>query len=661
MTNTAPVPEAQHARAWNRYSAWVFLALMIALALFIRVHGISRESVWWDEFSSVVHLDPPEEFRAMPGFEQWEARVGHKYSPDFMTFWRHLPETSPQRFPFFYFLEYIWNRYVSASPDSLRIISLAFSMLTLLVLYLLGRDLFGATAGLIAALCFSLSPIHRYFAQEIREYAALTLLGLLSAYTFVHVIRTGKKKWWILHVVTNVLLLSSQLFAVCALPVEAVFLLLTRRPSVRGVVLWGLIHFLLVIPWALFVMTIEFVPAQATASYMQVPPLREFVGDVFADDCIGLTWQLRPGIDLWEKWLSGGRAWQIVNARIAVGWTAVGIFLLGVAWLLVRTSRGSWRGCREDSETRLWVLFLLMWLIIPPTTLYVASILLRPCIFPRYTIYASLALYPILGAIIAGVRGIWVRALCTGCLLLFYGYQQSLTFEGPARTDYKSAARYVRARLKPADCILVRVGLWQREVIRDRVFAYTLGPIQNIMSYADTDDPFAEMSDFLLHLGRGPQAGAAESNTVWVFLVGEYFDDARSQQFESMLQDRHLSFSCAEFGGIQHAAVYEVRLDPSWDLVGPPSDWPAGTQDDAALTELSQKGDVNGSLLRWRNTADSVLLVANADAYYNLALAFYNAKQYDSAWETINKWREKGGTADPGLLERLKQDSGRSR
>lgn len=61
-----------------------------------------------------------------------------------------------------------------------RLLSVICGTLTILVLYFLARSLMGSRAALLAALALAVSPLHIWYSQEARPYAAVALLVALS-------------------------------------------------------------------------------------------------------------------------------------------------------------------------------------------------------------------------------------------------------------------------------------------------------------------------------------------------------------------------------------------------------------------------------------------------------------------------------------------------
>lgn len=200
---TAPLQQerAKGGSLAPRPTAFALTAILIVGAL-LRFYRIGLESVWWDEYTSLMHLG----------------------APDLLSFLKLNRTLDPATLPLYYTLEYLWWHGVSASVPGLRILSICLGLLTIGMLYLLGRDLFGRGAGLLAALCLAVSPIHIFHAQGIRMYVLMTLLAVCSVYTYMKVMRAGGG-WWALHGGANLLLLWTHPFALLLLVVEALFLL----------------------------------------------------------------------------------------------------------------------------------------------------------------------------------------------------------------------------------------------------------------------------------------------------------------------------------------------------------------------------------------------------------------------------------------------------
>jgi len=556
--DTTPQTAVPPARRFSAAHAAAFALILLAGAG-LRCWHLERESIWWDEFTSVVHLDPPSDWQASPDFIRWNQTVIRDTAPSLLAFWKQNRSMDPATMPMYYTFEYLWTRYVSNDFNTLRYLSIFIAMLVLPAAYLLGRSFFGPGAGLIVMLCVALSPIHWQFAREIRMYGLMTLLAALSVWTFVHLVRGGKRRWWAGHGAATLFLLWTHPFAVLVPFTEGVFWLLFFPRDWRRIARWVALMALAAVPIAVYIATIHFWEQGHTDTWMKVPVLGEFVGDLFADDAVGMTYQLNPTPALWEKVVSPDTAMRIARLNRTVGRWWISAVLLSIALLTGLSALRSRRtqACSADTHCApcRWNGFLLLWFLLPPLMLYLASWVWRPCIMPRYTLHSSLALYIIIAGAVTLVRWRAVRALLVALLIAFFGYQHSLILGAPQHPDWKSACARLKSDANPDDLILAHNWLWKR------VFAYNLGPVPNVVSYGTQFDVLAAESDFFTGLNLPSKTGKG-SRVAWVIVQTEYFTGGPLPDLEAEFRARGLSFQSWEYGGIQHVMLYRVWRAP---------------------------------------------------------------------------------------------------
>jgi hypothetical protein len=84
--------------------------------------------------------------------------------------------------PFYYALLHLWIGLAGSTPVAVRLFSVGVGTLTVPLLFLVGRRLFGPSPAALAAFILALAPFHVYYSQEVRMYGLVTLLGLASTY-----------------------------------------------------------------------------------------------------------------------------------------------------------------------------------------------------------------------------------------------------------------------------------------------------------------------------------------------------------------------------------------------------------------------------------------------------------------------------------------------
>jgi hypothetical protein len=181
------------------------LAGAVALAAALRFIALDARGWWRDEAVTVGLLRLPfgELLKAIPD-----------------------SEGSP---PFYYVLAWGWTRIFGDSEAGLRSLSALIGTITVVVVYLAGRELVSRRAGIAAAYLAAASPLLVWHAQDGRSYALLVLLAALSFLFFLRLRRTATGLDALGFGLASALALLSHYFAVFLVLPEAVWLLARRR------------------------------------------------------------------------------------------------------------------------------------------------------------------------------------------------------------------------------------------------------------------------------------------------------------------------------------------------------------------------------------------------------------------------------------------------
>ncbi len=629
-----------------RFILVFFGILLVGLA--VRVQGLGRESIWWDEFTSVMHLQPPSAWQASPDYSRWNQQVIRETTPSLMAFWRQNRTLDPATMPLYYTFEYLWNRYLDHDWASLRWLSVFIGMLLLPAAFALGAVFYGRWAGLLVMACVALSPIHVQFSREIRMYGLMTLLAALSMLTWVLLVRTGRVRWWLANGTVALFLLWTHPFAILVPFTQGLCWLVLFPRDFNRLFLWGLWMLLAFVPITVYVMSIQFWQRDTTDSWMRIPLWHEFLGDLFGDDAIGATYQLYATSGFWEKMLPNDLVVSVVRARwtIARVWmvftaaVAICVPLLSV-WKKWHFRRQAGGDTAADSPAAFgdarqvlvgfefrWTLVLVAWMLLPPLVLLAASWVWRPCIMPRYTLHASLALYVLLAGWIALLPGRTLKTIFTAAVLGFFLYQQTLLWGGPQHPDWLRARQTLAEHGRPDDVLLVHNWLWKR------VFAWNLGPSDHVVSYGDRWDSLAAMADLVSRLNLPSTAGGGP-RIPWVILQTDYFAQGPVPELEAELAARGLAWQYWEYPAIQNVVLY--RVFPASPETRPLREFPLPRPGDPAERERFAKEVADLSLEFWRNgeyeTAAAVARTATeidpgyvtAWSYLGMALKEINA------------------------------------
>ena len=137
--------------------------------------------------------------------------------------------------PLYYALAWAWTQATGTGEFGLRSLSALAGVATVPVAYLIGLELRGRRAGLMAAALVAVNPMMLWYSQEARAYALFALLCAVSLLYCVRALRHGRRGDFLGWGIASGLALATHYFAIFPVAVEA-FLLLRRRgrDSLRG-------------------------------------------------------------------------------------------------------------------------------------------------------------------------------------------------------------------------------------------------------------------------------------------------------------------------------------------------------------------------------------------------------------------------------------------
>ena len=210
---------------------YILLSILILAAL-LRLLQLGSESLWFDEAITVatVHLD-------------WEA------------FWKVLSHKEANM-GLYYCLLRLWVN-LGESEFVLRSLSALAGVLTVGLVYVLGKRLSDTKVGLMGAALLATNSFHIQYSQEARGYSLMVLLTALSSLFFLRAIEHSSRNEWAGYILTATLAVYTHFFSVLVLEAHWVWLILVRRRNIpwRGFLVAVLAIGMLLVPLAIFALT----------------------------------------------------------------------------------------------------------------------------------------------------------------------------------------------------------------------------------------------------------------------------------------------------------------------------------------------------------------------------------------------------------------------
>lgn len=187
------------------------LTLLLFLAFFvIRLYKLGYHDFWSDEVGTVNYAQYP--------WNNWNA-------------------------PLYWIILHFWIKIFGMSEFSLRFPSLIFSFGTVILVYLLGKRLFGKQVGIVASVLVGLSPFHLWYAQEARDYSMALFFGTLSSFLLFRAIEEGRVRIWVCFIIAALLGAYTNYFCILLFMAQGIYLLIQRRIKLKSI---GVLSFVVV-------------------------------------------------------------------------------------------------------------------------------------------------------------------------------------------------------------------------------------------------------------------------------------------------------------------------------------------------------------------------------------------------------------------------------
>ncbi len=134
--------------------------------------------------------------------------------------------------PGWFIFLWFWTKFFGYSEISVRIPSVIFGVLTVWIIYLIGKKLISKEIGIIAALLLAVNPLHIYYSQEARMYVMATFAVSINVFLFIKLVK-GEKIYLAVLTLCNLFVLISDYIAYFIFPAQFMFLLLYKKKLLK--------------------------------------------------------------------------------------------------------------------------------------------------------------------------------------------------------------------------------------------------------------------------------------------------------------------------------------------------------------------------------------------------------------------------------------------
>ena len=348
----------------------VVLIAILVLAIGMRAYLLADKPLSLDEPHSILYVDR--------SLEEMFSTIALEY-----------------RTPVYYLS--LWVLYSSfSSVLLLKVFSVLLGVVSVLGIYVLGKEIFSERIGLLVSFLLAISPVHIAYSQYVREYSLFFLFFIFSMLFFWRAVHSNRRRDWIVLAAANTLMFMTHFLAVLLIASQLVGLLLLKMEKklvvVRNYLLQVGVVGVVSLPWLLFLFgKVELLGIGNFVRAFDNNPIR-----------IGYAlYKLSIGVNV-----SGFLEVFPALLGIVIPFFAL-LFLLAVRHFILRD--------RERGK----LLFTL--LLLPMVLLFLISVALNQSLFIyRYFSPVLVVYLLIIAAFLASIRNLRLRALGLGLLVVLY-------------------------------------------------------------------------------------------------------------------------------------------------------------------------------------------------------------------------------------------------
>jgi 4-amino-4-deoxy-L-arabinose transferase-like glycosyltransferase len=188
--------------------------------------------------------------------------------------------------PVDYVISHLAARWLTVDERILRFLPVMYGILSIVVLYWLGRRMFSTRIGLIAAFLLAINPMHIYHSRDLRFYSLGVLLILLTFTTLHRATERNTKTAWAIYCITLAAAFYTTYYTLFIVASYSIFWLIAQlftqpqpRQRILSFIAATVVSFALFIPWVIY----DFVLASydRTGLGVELSPLMVLISTVY--------------------------------------------------------------------------------------------------------------------------------------------------------------------------------------------------------------------------------------------------------------------------------------------------------------------------------------------------------------------------------------------
>jgi mannosyltransferase len=327
--------------------------------------------------------------------------------------------------PLYHMILHVWLLIFGNDVALARFLSFIFFLISMPLVYRLGRLCYDEKTSLFATTLFIISPFMNWYGNEIRMYSLFVFLVLLNQYFFLKLYRLQSRSAWVWFTITAILGMYTHYFFFLVLFTDLLFYLYNRKEfemySFKKFFNVFAALFIAFLPWVLWVL---FLGQTSNSTPMLTEPTTVNFFNTFSEFLFGFQT-------------------DHLNTILVSLWplTIVFVFL----------------ALRKNNKIAPETFYFLFAFILPNVVAFIVSLAFRPVYLTRYLIFTMPSMYFVISWLISTYPR-RLAAIVRGLLILIMAsmlFVEAVSATTPVKENYREAAKYLEENTTASDIVVV--------------------------------------------------------------------------------------------------------------------------------------------------------------------------------------------------------------
>jgi 4-amino-4-deoxy-L-arabinose transferase-like glycosyltransferase len=350
--------------------------------------------------------------------------------------------------PAYYLPYHIWVQLFGDEEVSTRMFSALIGIGSIILIYMIGREMFVKSVGLLSAFLMSITEFQIFYSQISRFYSFFEFMTLLSFLFFILAFRSKKTIYFCLYVLASITMVYVHTYGIFILVAQNLVIFIQAIKSRNLIAAWLICQIFI-----------------GLAVFPYLIPLLLGNGGIKAAIDLNITGYFPPSIlsPLRSIYLfvfspRRERSWEIM----LINYTVSGGFLVVVTLVysirqgknnFITAARGLVVGLQEVPALTSKVFLLSCWLLCPIVLPFVASLVIGPMYQDHYTISAAPALYLLIALGIYSIRKLVPLIVPLGVFAIMIGPSLGYYYATDIHPEWREVATYINEKSSAGDVI----------------------------------------------------------------------------------------------------------------------------------------------------------------------------------------------------------------